>query len=448
MTEPLLVGLDVGTTSSKAVVIARDGRELAHGRSSTPWTYTAEGAELDATALTVAARSAVTQALAAAPSGPIAGLGVASMAESGVLLDSERRPVGPIIAWHDRRDHVEVDELAHEIGPEKFSTTTGLPLRGQWSLTKQRWLGRHQPATGAAVRRLNIAEFIAADLGGDDATEQSLASRTGWLQLRTRTWWPDTLSWSGIDEGLLPPLRLGGESWGRVSPGRASSRLAGAVLTVSGHDHQSASIGVGAAGVGGELDSCGTAEALVRTVSPGVSNEAVSVLTSGGITIGWHVLPERWCLLGATEGGLTLSRVLGLLGLDARALPDLDDRAMALNATPVGIGVDEDGLLLHGIGDGVGPEHVWRAALEHVTAEAAVLHRLMSRFTGPSTGLVATGGWSRSEGLVRVKNRLLGSVERPPVAEAGARGAALLAGLAAGVYAGHHDLPQPRAVLH
>jgi len=85
--------------------------------------------------------------------------------------------------------------------------------------------------------------------------------------------------------------------------------------------------------------------------------------------------------------------------------------------------------------------------LEQVTEEAARLHQLMSQVSGPAQELVATGGWSHSEGLMRIKHRLLGPVARPPVTEAGARGAALLAGLAAGIYRDDSELPQPHPSL-
>lgn len=447
MVEPLLVGLDVGTTATKAVVVTLDGREIAHGRAHTPWTFTPDGAELEAPELGAAVRAALAQALAAAPQAPVAGVGVASMAESGVLLNAAGHPVAPVIAWHDRRDHLEVTELTDAVGFESFETTTGLPLRGQWSLTKHRWLTRHWPSAAAAVRRLNIAEWIVHDLGGDQASETSLASRTGWLRLRERGWWAETLAWSGASERLLPELRQSGQSWGVVSAHGIDARLAGAVLTVAGHDHQAASVGVGATAVGAELDSCGTAEALVRTVAAGLPEDAVGLLAHGGITVGWHVLAGRWCLLGATEGGLTLGRTLQQLGCTQADLARLDLAALELESTPVHIASGDTGLVLSGVDAGVRPAHVWRAALEQVTEEAARLHQLMSQVSGPARELVATGGWSRSEGLMRVKHRLLGPVSRPPVTEAGARGAALLAGLAAGIYRDDSELPQPHPSL-
>jgi len=79
----------------------------------------------------------------------------------------------------------------------------------------------------------------------------------------------------------------------------------------------------------------------------------------------------------------------------------------------------------------VGPAHVWRAALEAVTDQAAEIHDAMSRVSGPHRTLVVTGGWSRSAGVIEIKRRRFGELVRADVAEAGARGAALLAAKAA-----------------
>lgn len=424
----LFVGLDVGTTTSKAVVFTRDGEPVASGRATTPWTVTASGAELDANALLDATKTAVAEALADCPPGPIGGLGVASLAESGVLLDGRGEPVAPVIAWHDTRDSAELESLRAAVGAQDFSATTGLPLRQQWSLTKHRWLVDNVPSTGSAVRRLNVAEWIVRGLGGEEAGEQSLASRTGWLRLAERDWWEDTLAWSGADQSLMPPLVTAGTPLGRVGAEAGLPRLTGAVLTVAGHDHQAAVVGAGADGSGDELDSCGTAEALVRTVAPGLSPDVVAGLARAGITTGWHAVADHWCLLGATQGGLTLQRILALLGKDRSDLPALDAEAIALPIPEMQVVAPAFGRLdILGIADADSPAHLWRAALEAVTEQAAEIHDAMSAVSGAHRTLVVTGGWSRSEGLLAVKRRRFGDLTQADVSEAGARGAALLA---------------------
>ena len=409
---PLLAGLDVGTTSAKAVVISTEGHELGHGRAPTRWESTADGTQIDAAALLDGARTAIREALSAAPGDEVLGLGVASMAESGVLLGRDGTVLGPVIAWHDTRDAAEVAEAHAALGADEYALRTGLPLRSQWSLTKHRWLMSHAPAVAGAARRLNIAEWIVRSLGGAEASEPSLASRTGWLDISRGDWWPAAVEWSGIRQALLPPLVPAGTALGRVPAGAGLPGLTGAALTVAGHDHQVAAIGAGATGAGDELDSCGTAEAILRTVPPGLAPQPMLELTRAGITVGWHALPGRWCLLGATEGGLLMQRALGRLGVNSADMLTLDT-------------------------------DVWRATLTDAAAQARALHDAMSRVAGEHGQLIAVGGWLRSAAFVAVKRQFFGPLLRPVVEEAGARGAALLAGVAAGVYPDVSRLPVP-----
>jgi sugar (pentulose or hexulose) kinase len=428
-----LIGLDVGTTSSKAVVIDRHGVEVGHGRAATPWHATATGVQTDALAVLESAKQAIGQALERVPRGAVTGVGVASMAESGVLLNRTGEPVAPVIAWHDTRDVEQVRQLGETFGAEGFARRTGLPLRSQWSLTKHRWLIDHQPSTRDAVRRLGIAEWIVREFGGAEVSEQSLASRTGWLDLRAREWWGDALEWSGVPTSLLPPLVTAGTAVGQVTSAVGLAGLAGAVLTVAGHDHQAATVGAQAAGDGDVLDSCGTAEALLRTVSPGLDPDAVLALTDAGITVGWHALPDRWCLLGGTQGGLVLQRILATLGKGRQDLASLDQQALAADPADVKI-TGDDPVGISGITEGTGPAQLWRAALEEVTRRASDIDAAMTAVSGARNNFIVTGGWARSDALLEIKRRVFGQLTLTRVGEAGARGAAILAGVAANTF--------------
>ena len=172
----LLAGLDVGTTSVKAVLMTPDGVEVAHGRAPTVWSTTEHGVEADPYAIVDAAEHALAEALAGEPDSPVIGLGVASMAEAGVLVGADDTPLAPVIAWHDSRDTEQLADLQAALGGPRFSLRTGLPLWTQWSLTKHRWLYDHSPETRAAVRRYNVAEWVVRQLGGRPATEPSLGS--------------------------------------------------------------------------------------------------------------------------------------------------------------------------------------------------------------------------------------------------------------------------------
>jgi sugar (pentulose or hexulose) kinase len=434
--QPALLGLDVGTTSAKAVVIDLRGRELAWSRVATRWATTPDGVEHDPLSLVEVARQACRAAAGQLEAAHVVGIGITSFAESGVLLDRRGRPLASLIAWHDERDRADLDALARELGPDQFGRHTGLPMWPQWSLTKHRWLLRHRPETRDAARRLNVAEWIARSLGGEEVAEQSLASRTGWLDLGSRQWWTDALDWSGARSSLFPPLVVSGTALGQVSRSGGIAEISGAVLTVAGHDHQAAAIGLGAAGPGDEVDSCGSAEALVRTVPVGLPAAVILGLTRAGITVGWHALPDRWAILGATQGGLDLRRTLTQLGLTPEDIPRLQVSEAELDG-------EDRSAAGPASSEAARTARRWLSTLNEVAAQGHAVHEAISSAVGPHRALTVTGGWSRSQALMTIKRRLYGSLSLGQVREPGARGAALLAGLAAGVYPSVADFPPP-----
>jgi sugar (pentulose or hexulose) kinase len=441
----LLVGLDVGTSSAKAVVFTEQGEVVGEGRARTPWITTSYGVELAAEELLNAAMSALGLALDATPgTTSVTAVGITSMGESGVLVGRNGTAVAPVIAWHDSRDQEEVEELRRDIPPDTFAATTGKPLRGQWAITKHRWLLRHVPSATNAVRRFNIAEWVVRGLGGDEVTDLALACRTGWLDLSRRDWWPEGLAWSGASSDLMPPLVDAGMPVGQITHSEAHPRLQSAVLTVVGHDHQAAAVGVGATGEGDEVDSCGSAEAIVRTIPAHLGSDQVRDLANCGITTDWSIQRGRWSLLAGTEGGLAMQRVLSAMGIDPDGLTALDTAALDAPQGRVQIkGIGTDAVHLQNIGDGVTPAEVWRAVVEAATDKITELHNSMTEIAGKHREIIVTGGWSHSTALMAAKRRRLGTLRLSPVHEAGARGAAIYAGRAAGVLRPGEVLPDP-----
>jgi sugar (pentulose or hexulose) kinase len=400
----LLLGLDVGTTSTKAAVIDLDGHELAHGRAPMPWTTVPTGAEIAPEALLACAVDAAREALESAR--PVAAVGVSSMAETGILLARDGRPSGaPAIAWHDSRGADEAERIARDL--DGFAATTGLPPTELCSLAKLRWLRDHDPAARDGVRWLNVAEFIVHGLGGDQTAELSLASRTGWLELESKTVWREALDWAGAPEDFLPQPAVAGTPAGEVTaPELPGAR--GAVLAVGGHDHLSAAVGSGAVGEGDVLDSSGTAEAFIRAIAP-LSRDKVAETIAHGMTVGWHAVPERMCLLGAQWSGQMLSEVVDRLGGDRAALEHESPRE-------------------------------YRDALDEAGRGGAEILERMAAIAGPHRRLVIAGGWAEGEAAQAAKAKWLGPFEMTSATYAGARGAALTAGRAAGLPVAHPDV--------
>jgi sugar (pentulose or hexulose) kinase len=397
-----LLGLDVGTSSSKAQLLDTTGTEIATGRAATPWTEVPTGAELDAQHLLDSTLDAATQALSAAPPGRVAGIGIASMAEVGVHLDRTGTPVLPLIAWHDSRGTDEVERLKADLGTDVFTGRTGLPLSAVPTIFKWRWLADHAAdAIKRTARRLNVAEWLVRALGGDEEAELSLASRTGMYDLHARGWWPEALTWAGVPRSVLPEPALAGTPAGRVKAG-VHDALTGAVLAVGGHDHLSAAAGADAIADGDALVSCGSAEALVRPVAP-LDEARVRAAVADGVAVGFHLRPGRHNLTSSTLSGLRLSRLADELGagreqLDEEATEPRTERGRR-----------------------------WAQALDEVAQGTAERIRRIERIAGPIERLVVTGGWAEGEANLAAKHRALGPFEHYRAAFAGARGAALTA---------------------
>jgi sugar (pentulose or hexulose) kinase len=410
----LLLGLDVGTTSTKAAVIDLDGHELNHGRAPMPWTTVPTGAEIAPEALLQTAIEAAEEALDG--QGSVAAVGVSSMAETGILLDLRGRPTqAPAIAWHDGRGAAEAERIGHDLGEQRFAATTGLPATPLCSLAKLRWLRDHEPAARNGVRWLNVAEWIVKGLGGEETAELSLASRTGWLDLDAKAWWPEALDWAGVPEDFLPQPAVAGTPAGEVTASELPSAR-GAVLAVGGHDHLSAAVGAGAVGEGDVLNSAGTAEAFIRAIAP-LDRERIAEAVAHDLNVGWHAVPGRQCLLGAQWSGQMLSDVVDKLGGDRDAL----ERAAAAD-----------------------PETEYRQALEQVGRGGAEILARMAAIAGPHRRLVVAGGWAEGEAAELVKAKHLGRFEMTSATYAGARGAALTAGRAAGLPVAHPDVQEVR----
>lgn len=438
-----LVGIDVGTSSCKAGVYDAHGNEIRVARVPMPWDEVDTGAEIDPQRLVDVAVQAVTRAVGSTPEDTIAGLGVTSMAETGILVDSAGTPVAPAIAWHDARGAEDAEALAGELGREAFSRRTGLRLRPLCSASKLRWLSRHTEGTGRARRWFNVAEWVVHGLGGRAAPELSLSSRTGWLDLASRAWWPAPLEACGFSSDLLAGEPVGaGTAMGRA--GSTVDAVRGATLTVAGHDHLAAAVGVGATGDGEVFDSCGTAEAFIAPVAPPLDADTVGSLVDAGINVGWHAITDRLALLGAQRMGLALQRVLDLLGVAAHDFDAFDREAAETAPGSVWVaGLEDDEATIGGIGRAPSPAQAWRAAVDATTRRSRGILETIEGVTGPRRRLIVGGGWARSSTVRAAKQAQMGPIDLTGVDEPGCRGAALTAGIAAGVFADFSTLPDP-----
>jgi sugar (pentulose or hexulose) kinase len=444
MTNQLLVGLDLGTTSAKAMARDLRDRQVALIERPTPWTTVCGGTETTADALFTLAISLLSDVVRLAEERigrvHVLGVGVAGLGESGVLLDASGEACAPVIAWFDRRGVRELEQAAARstLLPEQFPRRTGLPWDCQASLAKLLWLQGAGVALTGGHRWLSVPEWVVHRLGGDLVREPSLASRTGLIDQATGSVWDEGLDAAAVPDSILPPPALAGTAVGRLRCPHLPPSLHGAVLTVAGHDHPVAAVGVGAVGADELFNSSGTADVLARSLPGILPDDERERLVRAGLSAGAHVLPGTTLLLGGVRGGLLLRRILGALGATGPAERErLDLAALEVGVLPPGLDVSGagptgDDVVLR-LRDHVTPAHVWAAATRYTAAETGALIASIESIVGPHRRAVASGGWTRMASVRAAKRSAIRSLEFSDLREPGVVGAALIAGKAAGV---------------
>ncbi|MEP6695659.1 MAG: FGGY family carbohydrate kinase, partial [Pseudonocardiales bacterium] len=357
-------------------------------------------------------------------------------------LDGHGVPLAPALAWHDPRG--ECEPVRADLGDGAYRRIAGRPLDAVSSLPKLLWLFRHVAGASSAVRFLSVPEWAVHSLGGAPVNELSLVSRTGLFDVPAKAPWDAALSMLGVGRGFLGDIVPAGQPVGLVHEA-APAPLRGAVLTVAGHDHQTAAYALGAAREGTLFDSLGTAEAIVRTVLAPLPVESIDRLARSEVSTGWGVVPDRLCLLAGVPTGISLERLGQLVGaVTPAARTALGRRALAArrSSSSMRITATYHGLTLHDLDDGVEPALAWRAAVEDLTAAADRALAAMTAEVGPHGDVVVAGGWLHNPMVRAAKEAQFGSPRQAVLAEPGAIGAAEMAGVAAGLVAPRWSPPR------
>jgi sugar (pentulose or hexulose) kinase len=446
----IVLGLDIGTTSSKAVARPASQRGtpgvpqpgIPYAEQRTPWQTMGCGqTEIDPYRLLGVAVELIAATVRAAESawGPVRvrSIGVTGLAESGVLLDGAGRPAAPVIAWFDHRGDHELEQAGRDFPgfAARFERTTGLRWSSQASLAKLLWLraGGYQP--GPAPTWMSVPEWIVFALGGDAVREPSLASRTGLIDQGTGGIWPEALALAGLPAAILPEERPAGARAGSLRHDGVVSCAAGAVLTVAGHDHPVAAIGVGAVEPDELFNSSGTADVLARSIPGTLDEDGRQRVVSAGWSIGRHVLPDTSLLLAGVSGGLLLRRMLTALGAESGpARTALDDASLDVGDLPAGLSVTGDGRtqddVVIRIQDGASPASIWTAAARYTAAQTRLLLDDLEKIVGPHRRAVAAGGWTQMASVRAAKAAAIDAMSFSAVVQPGVTGAALLASFA------------------
>ncbi|HSK55556.1 MAG TPA: FGGY family carbohydrate kinase, partial [Jiangellales bacterium] len=201
-----VLGVDIGTTSTKAVLVGADAAVRASGQAGYPLDAPRPGwAEQDPRAVLDAVVQAIREAVAERGVDEIAGLAFSSAMHSVLGLDGAGEPVTPVITWADGRAAEQADRLrADPLGPV-LHRRTGTPVHPMSPLVKLPWLLQHDPDAVAGVRCwAGVKEYVLSRLTGDLVVDHGIASATGLFSLADRTWDGEALAYAGVRADQLP----------------------------------------------------------------------------------------------------------------------------------------------------------------------------------------------------------------------------------------------------
>lgn len=460
----LLLAIDHGTTTTRAIVFDEYGRRLSTGQLAHAQSNPAPGwVEHDALEVWRNTCDAVGLALdrAGLRARDFAAVGIANQRETTVVWDRrDGRPIGPAIVWQDVRTAPLVESVRRRIGADELRRRTGLPLSTYFSSTKLLWMldripgARRKAAAGhllfGTMDTWLLWNLTGGPEGGIHATDPTNASRTALMDLRSRAWDVDLLDELSIPRSLMPEIR---PSSGAFASAAGRSGLLGVPVTALIGDQQASLFAHGLTASGEAKCTYGTggfvmchtgaapvvtSDALLPTLAYERAGEPPSYALEGSIAVAGSLL--QWLRDG-----------IGLIAevSDSERVASAVEDSGGIAIVPAFSGLyaphwrpDARGTIV-GLTAHTERAHLVRAALEAIAHQVVDVVDAVERETGLRIRMLrADGAATANSLLMQLQSDLLGGdLERPRMVEMTALGAAMAAGIGAGMWRDRSEAP-------
>ena len=446
--EPLILALDQGTTSSRALLIDSQGSVRATAQQPLPQCFPQPGwVEYDPEMIwktQIAVAQSVVD-MSGESWDQIVAIGITNQRETTVLWDPETgKPLYNAIGWQDRRTSDECGALKeHEALIQK---KTGLLLDPYFSALKARWIldkcGCQRAAFGT------IDSFLLHRLTGVHATDVTNASRTQLFNIHTGNWDKELLELFGLDDLVLPAVRPSSGSFGTTHEGLFPKVLP--VMGIAG-DQQAALFGQGCFETGSIKCTYGTgcfllmhtgktpvqSDSHLLTTVAATTSDSLEYALEGSVFIGGAAI--QWL-----HEGLNLFDQPEEVDELAKSVPDTAGVYFVPALTGLGAPYWQPqarGTIV-GLTRGANASHLARACLEGIAFQVAdVIDAMEIDAQAPISSVRVDGGCAKSDLLMQFQSDLLGiPILRPRIQELTALGVAYLAGLAAGLWSDKNEI--------
>lgn len=441
-----LLGIDVGTSGTRAVVTDQSGQIVSsatceHAVFASPrigW------AEQDPHDWHRATGSAVREAIFNAGINPpdISAVGLAGQMHGAVLLDENNEVLRSALIWCDQRTQAQCDWLNEKLGERKIIELTCNPALTNFTLTKLLWVRDNEPEIWKRFRRVLLPkDYVRFRLTGEHAVDVAEASGTLMFDVAHRSWSEEMMSAAELPMSCLPKLYESPEICGRISKaGAAHTGLKAGTPVVAGAGDQAG----GAVGMG--IVRAGTVSATIGT--SGVvfaATDSPAMDPKGRVHTFCHAVPGRWHVMGVTQAaGLSLRWFRDLISSDV----SYDNLTREAATAPPGSGgvlwapylmgertphLDPNARgALTGLAASHTRAHVTRAVLEGVAFSLKDTFSLFDEMRVPVRTVRLGGGGARSPLWRQIQADIYDhEVEILAAEEGAAYGAALLAGVGA-----------------
>jgi len=333
---PLLLGIDIGTTGTRALLIDEAGHVVSSAVAEYPlYTPHPQWAEQDPVDWWKATCEATRTVLARAGvhGSEVGGVGLSGQMHGVVLLDENDEVLRPSIIWADQRSQAQCDWIIEQVGAERLIELTCNPALTGFSAPKLLWIRDNEPEIYEKGRKFLLPkDYIRLKLTGEYATEVSDASGTTLFNVRQRDWSPEVLSDLGIDRDLLPDVYESPVVSGKVNAAaaKATGLAEGTPVVGGGGDQAAGAVGNGVVSTGILSSTIGTSGVLFAFTDEPVLDP------KGRMQSFCHAVPGKWHVMGVTQGaGLSLRwfrdnfggsemLVSNLTGVDPYVLLDME----------------------------------------------------------------------------------------------------------------------------
>jgi len=446
-----LLGIDVGTGGTRALIIDENGTVLAsateeHQPFASPKIGWAEQHPED---WWRACGTAVRKALGKANlrGEDIACVGFSGQMHGAVMLDREDKVVRPALIWCDVRTEAQTRELTEKIGGERIIQLTCNQALANFTLTKFLWVRENEPENWKCVRSVMLPkDYVRFRMTGERSTDMADASGTLLLDVAKRRWSPEMLEAAEIDPAFLPALFESPDICAKVSTeGEAATGLKSGTPVVAGAGDQAAgAVGMGIVAAGAVSATIGTSGVVFA------ATDRPALDPRGRLHTFCHAIPGRWHVMGVTQAaGLSLRWFRDQFGAGHEDGRDAYER-LSEEASRVPPG--SDGLLwtpylmgertphldpraraaLIGLTASHTRAHVIRAIMEGVAFSLRDSFTIFREMKVPVSKIRLGGGGARSRLWRQIQADVYGyEVEIVEAEEGAAYGAAILAGIGA-----------------